>query len=319
MYMPLYHRRRCAFTLIELLVVIAIIAVLVGLLLPAVQSAREAARRAQCSNNLKQIGLAMHNYHASLDVFPPGYVSKTVGNALYGVELGPGWGWATMILPQLEQQPLFGALNFSLQIVDMASSTVRSAVLSAFLCPSAVGNSNPMTLNSVATPPVPIPPINDFSPGQYIASAGQFDVADAAANNNGIFYRNSRIGQRDIIDGLSQTLMVGERSRNVSDSTWVGAIPGTQVCTNPSWPVRDCEPSNVMVLAHTGPSPEQAWVDVPNYKGAGADDFCSQHPGGANFLFCDGSVRFVKETVNPRVFSFLSTRAGGEVVGSDQF
>src|SRR5215831_11626774 len=112
---PMPRRIRRGFTLIDLLVVIAIIAVLIGLLLPAVQSAREAARRAQCSNNLKQIGLAMHNYHTSLDVFPPGYVSKTVGNALYGVETGPGWGWATMILPQLEQQPLYGALNFSLQ------------------------------------------------------------------------------------------------------------------------------------------------------------------------------------------------------------
>ena len=81
----------------------------------------------------------------------------------------------------------------------------------------------------------------------------------------------------------------------------------------------DCETANVMVLATPGPSPDQPWVDVPNYKGAGADDFWSLHPGGCNFLFCDGSVRFIKETVNPQVFSFLSTRAGGEVVCSDQF
>ena len=113
--------------------------------------------------------------------------------------------------------------------------------------------------------------------------------------------------------------MVGERSRNVADATWVGVVPAAQLCTNPRWPVKDCEPANVMVLAHTGPAPSQPWVDVPNYKGAGADDFWSLHPGGCNFLFCDGSVRFIKETVNPRVFSFLSTRSAGEVVGSDQF
>ena len=119
--------------------------------------------------------------------------------------------------------------------------------------------------------------------------------------------------------GRSTTLMVGERSRNVADATWVGVIPYARVCTAPDWPEQDCETANVMVLSHTGPSPDQRWVDVPNHKGAGADDYWSLHPGGCNFLFCDGSVRFVKETVNPQVFSFLSTRAGGEVVSADQF
>jgi prepilin-type processing-associated H-X9-DG protein/prepilin-type N-terminal cleavage/methylation domain-containing protein len=315
-------RSRCAglgFTLIELLVVIAIIAVLIGLLLPAVQSAREAARRVQCANNLKQIGLAMHNYHLSVDVFPPGYVSSTNDGTLGGVEIGPGWGWGTMILPQLEQRPLFSAINFSVQIIAPSSDTIRQSSLSVFLCPSSTGNSGPVVLFPFGSTSGAMPVVNDLSPGQYVASAGQFDPGDSAANNNGLFYRNSRIGERDVSDGLSQTLMVGERSRNVADATWVGAIPATQGCTNLNWPIRDCEPANVMVLAHTGPSPVQAWVDVPNYKGAGADDFWSLHPGGCNFLFCDGSVRFVKETVNPRVFTALSTRAGGEALSAEQF
>ncbi len=311
--------RARGFTLIELLVVIAIIAVLIALLLPAVQAAREAARRAQCQNNLKQIGLAMHNYHTSLNVFPPGYLSRTQNNSTApdAIEIGPGWAWGTMILNQLEQGPLFNAVNFSLTILDPGSKTVRTSLINGYLCPTSVGDGPAQLKLSVLPNPGYI---NDITASQYIGSAGQFEVADSPANNNGIFYRNSAIGVQSILDGTSGTLMVGERSRNLADSVWVGVVPAAQVCTNPTWKVKDCEPSNVMVLGHTGPSPGgQQYVDVPNFKGAGADDFWSLHPGGCNFLFCDGSVRFIKETVNPKVFSVLSTRAGGEVVSSDSY
>ena len=305
-----------AFTLIELLVVIAIIAVLIALLLPAVQSAREAARRAQCSNNLKQIGLAMHNYHATHETFPPGYITLTQTNNPNSPETGPGWGWGAMILNTLEQTAVYNAVNFSLLTTDPGSRTVRTTTLNGFLCPSNTGGSRVVTLSDGSGKVL----VSDLSPGQYVASAGQWEIGEYPAQNNGVFYRNSRIGVRDVTDGTSATLMVGERSQNIADATWVGVVPFAQVCTNPRWKVRDCETANVMVLGHTGPSPGgQAWVDVPNYKGAGSDDFWSLHPGGCNFAFCDGSVRFVKETVNPRVFSFLSTRSGGEVIGSDQF
>ena len=315
-----FSMRRRAFTLIELLVVIAIIAVLIALLLPAVQAAREAARRAQCSNNLKQVGLAMHNYHSSLDVFPPGYVSVPVNAMPDSPELGPGWGWGTMILGQIEQGPLYNGLNFSLAITDPGSRTVRTTALGGYLCPSSVGSGAVQVIAASGVPaPTPFP--NDISPGQYLGCAGQFEVADSPANNNGLFYRNSRVGIRDIRDGTSTTLMVGERSRNLADSTWVGAIPSVQVCNKSSFKnVVECDPSNAMVLAHTGPSPGGQWfVDTPNNPGAGPDDFWSLHPGGCNFLFCDGSVRFIKASVNAQIFSYLSTRAGGEVVSADQF
>ena len=302
------------FTLIELLVVIAIISVLIALLLPAVQAAREAARRAFCTNNLKQIGLAMHNYHTSLDTFPPGYVTLTQTTQPNSPETGPGWAWGTMILNHLEQASLFNSVNFSLPITDPAAMTVRTIVLNAYLCPSSVG-AGPVILSNAGGTVL----VSDLSPGQYVASAGQLEVVEFPASNNGVFYRNSRNGLRDIADGSSQTLMAGERSRNLADATWVGVIPTARVCTKPTWAVQDCETANVMVLGHTGPSPNQRWVDVPNYRGAGSDDFWSLHPGGCNFLFCDGSVRFVKETVSPRVFSFLSTRAGGEVISADEF
>ena len=307
--------RSRAFTLIELLVVIAIIAVLIALLLPAVQAAREAARRAGCANNLKQIGLAMHNYHSTHDTFPPGYLSQTQTAATDSPEIGPGWGWGTLILSNLEQPALYNSVNFSLLVNAPASMTARSTRLNGYLCPSSVGNEGPITVKDSGGTVL----VTDLAAGQYVASAGQLEVDDFAATNNGVFYRNSRVGIRDILDGSSSTLMVGERSRNLADATWVGVVTDGRICTNPSWRNPDCEPTNVMVLAHTGPSPNHGWVDVPNFKGAGVDDFWSLHPGGANFLFCDGSVRFLKESINPRVFSALSSRAGGEVVGADQY
>ncbi len=160
--------------------------------------------------------------------------------------------------------------------------------------------------------------VNDLAAGQYVDCAGQLELEDTPFHN-GVLFRKSGIDVSRISDGTSLTILAGERSRNVCDATWVGVVPGAQVCTTPTWPIRECDPSFVMLLGHTGPSPNQRWVVVPNYRGAGPDDFWSLHPGGCNFVFCDGSGRFLKETINPRVFSFLSTRAGGEVVSSHQF
>ncbi len=308
-------RRYPAFTLIELLVVIAIITVLLALLLPAVQTAREAARRAQCLNNLKQLGLALHNYHSTLDTFPPGYVSNTAGNQPTGQEIGPGWGWGAMLLNNLDQSPMYNMINFSLMTGDPASRTVRQTSLSTFLCPSNTGGSGLVTIKDGSGNIL----VSNLAAGQYVGVAGQWEPEEFPALNNGIFYRNSRIGIREITDGSSTTLMTGERSQNVANATWVGMIPFGQACNNPSWPVQDCEASNVLILGHTGPSQDEPWIDVPNNKKAGVDDFHSLHPGGCNFLFGDGSVRFLKETINPQVFSDMATRAGGELVSSDQF
>ena len=182
------------FTLIELLVVIAIISVLIALLLPAVQSAREAARRAQCVNNLKQIGLALHNYHQAQDIFPPGYVSSinlTVVNPCdfdqemhNGVDLGTGWAWGSMILPFLEQQPLYSSINFNLSVAYPDNDTCSLTALSVYLCPSDDG---PSVVPVFKDPPDPANPgsynashiVDTLSRGNYVGMWGLGEICAA--------------------------------------------------------------------------------------------------------------------------------------------
>jgi prepilin-type N-terminal cleavage/methylation domain-containing protein/prepilin-type processing-associated H-X9-DG protein len=313
------------FTLIELLVVVFIIGLLVALLLPAVQSARETARRAQCANNLKQIGLAVHGYDDVWQSFPPAYLTQHAT----GLELGTGWAWGTLVLPYLEQRPLYNAANFDLGFGEVSAplvglfenGTVRRISLSMFLCPSAGGGEGPIELG-VGSAHLAI------SPGQYIASAGWMDSSQTPIQGTGVFYPNSRVAIADVSDGTSATLMIGERSRNLADAAWPGSFGSrtepAPLCTKAGWPVQSCVGLMFLLMGRTGPSSDIISGSIPggstpNYPAAGADNFWSRHPGGCNFSFCDGSVRFVKETVAPMVFTGLASRAGGEVIGADQY
>jgi len=313
------------FTLVELLVVISIIGLLVALLLPAVHGAREAARRAQCANNLKQIGLALHGYHDVWRNFPPAYLTRHVT----GLELGAGWAWGTLILPYLEQRPLYNAANFALGFGEVSAPliglfenrTVRQASLSIFLCPSAGGGEGPIDLGR-DQPQVAI------SPGQYIASAGWMDSSQRPIQGTGIFYPNSRVAIADVRDGTSATLMIGERSRNLADAAWPGSFGSrtepASLCAKAGWPVQSCVGLMFLLTGRTGPSSDIIRGSIPgggtpNHTAAGADGFWSRHPGGCNFSFCDGSVRFIKETVSPMIFRGLASRAGGEIIGADQY
>ncbi len=304
---------RGGFTLIELLVVVGLIAVFVALLLPAVQAAREAARRAQCSNNLKQIGIGLHGYHGVHGFFPAGQVSVQEYE-------GRGWGWGAAILPMVEQAAIFNAINFPLQIPHVENQTARRVVLGGFLCPSS-GDARPLTLYGTNFDDREILLVDDLAAASYVASAGQQPTAAGTwPRGNGVFFPNSFVGLAGITDGSSGTLAVGERSRNLADVTWVGVFPPAHYCTNPGWPTRTCVAADALVLGYTGPvAGTSTWTQAPNRPDATPLDFWSRHPGGSQFLFCDGSVRFLKATIDPRVFSALSTRAGGESVAGDAY
>ena len=310
------------FTLIELLVVISIIAVLIALLLPAVQNAREAARRSQCANNLKQIGLGLHSYMSVHGGLPPGYVS--LWDANFVRETGPGFGWGSMILPQLEQGPLYNATNFSLQIQDDANVTTRFTRLSTFLCPA----DNMPAAWSAAYGFVSVVkgkvierlfPICDVAGANYV---GVFGVGEPGVDGDGVFYRGSFIRPADITDGLSQTVAVGERSVMLASgrgqATWVGSVPGAQffscgVSVGDPDAVGPCvkEDGSGMVLGHTGEGhgPGDLWGDV--------NQFLSRHGKGCFFLFCDGHVKYLQSTINYSTYKALSTRDKGEVISND--
>ncbi len=302
--------RRSAFTLIELLVVIAIIGALIALLLPAVQAAREAARRTQCVTNLKQIGLALHNYDQTHKLLPPGYVSNFDAG---GNDTGPGWGWAAMLLPQCEQSPIFNAINFSLAIEVPANSTGRLANVNNFLCPSDPTATTYWAANRDFTTGAAIQNICQVAPSNYV---GMYGIGEPGPDGSGILFRDSSIGLRDVTDGTNQTIFVGERSHRLGEATWVGSVTGAVMypTDNDNIGRYATETSSGMVLGHVG---EGAGPGDPR---ADVNQFYSLHAGrGVNFLFGDGHVTFLKATINYQIYLALATRGGGEVVSADSY
>jgi prepilin-type N-terminal cleavage/methylation domain-containing protein len=291
---------RPGFTLIELLVAIAIIAILIGLLLPAVQKVREAAARTQCINNLKQIGLALHNYHDARQAFPVGYYDPTAWPQL---DNGPGWGWGAFLLPYLEQDNLYRQINFNLDVGDPANAAACNSVLKVFLCPSDE-QQDPFTITDGGSKSWTL------ARGHYVACNGNDGVDDfTTPPHTGAFVRATK-GYRiaDIPDGLSNTLFVGDRTSRLSYSAWAGGPTGAQ---NPFL----MSPGNfgaevTLVMCHAGQT-------GPNTPGVfDADSTSSPHRVGVPFLFGDGSVHFLNNSIDIPVWMALATRAGGETVGN---
>ncbi|MFO1005306.1 MAG: DUF1559 domain-containing protein [Planctomycetaceae bacterium] len=308
-----YLRAR-GFTLIELLVVIAIIAVLIALLLPAVQQAREAARRAQCKNNLKQIGLAIHNYESTHTVFPPG----AMGYPLV-------WGPHAHLLPYLDQAPLKNLIDPNYAPTHATNDDKTKTIIPAYLCPSDSGAI----------------PGNVYGSSNYGFNTGSGTVnwGNTRTGGDGVFYVYSKHGFRDLTDGVSNTAAVSETILG-SGSTTAGPTPLDRVKQQFKLTASSAHPSdstcdtgtggnfdgfraNKWAIGHAGDTLYNHSMTPNNSKWDCTNSFYSEarmaarsmHVGGVNLLLCDGSARFISNITDLGIWRGLSTRSGGEVFG----
>jgi len=347
-----------AFTLIELLVVIAIIAVLIALLLPAVQAAREAARRISCVNNLKQIGVALHNYISATNVLPPGRINSHIAG------LGNCWGMYAQLLPQLEEQVIFNCFNFNLPpdvdtsptvTLAEANSTGFMTFITSLLCPS----DSPAVLVTVANTLNATHNYNVNTGSAY--PVVQIPAPPLTGAPNGPFFENSRVGPANFVDGMSNTVAVAETVRSIPGATYatnplgVFLVTGNNASTGP--PLNS--DADYVSLCLSLPSDTTQYQDTRgvrwhfgapghsmyNHRRAPNDPQAdcrgglphsnrsdplwswlslniaarSMHPGGVNSLIADGHVQFIKNSIALTVWQALATTAGGEVISSDAY
>ncbi len=315
-------RSRAGFTLIELLVVIAIIGVLVALILPAVQQAREASYRTKCINNLHQLALAALNYHDAYSAFPQGWVCDAV-NDPNCITTGPGagstaypymWNGLTGLFLKMEQENLYNEINFSMPVNDLSNTTSVRRNLDVLQCPSkgkATTSANSTTTNTTNTTTTGVAIQYGRSDYRGSMAAGWVpgctpaNASDTSCNiyNNGVLYQNSEVSMADIRDGSSQTLLMGEVSNLKTTGTWPDA---TNCCVRTTYDRKINQA--VYVPSGTGATGGQYyWIY-----------WSSNHNGMVIYAFCDGSVKPINNTIKSVVLVKLATRNGGEALSADE-
>jgi len=298
---------RRGFTLVELLVVIAIIGILIGMLLPAVQQVREAARRIQCANNVRQLGLAVMNYESAHMHLPSGWITESEFQPL----AEPGWGWSAEILPFVEGNNVHNQINFRVAIDDHDHEDIIQTVIPVFLCPSDPAQ-------ELQNMDVHIEEDDDHdhdlrahddhddddddhdhegefwaSRSNYSGMFGSGELEEYLGDGNGAFYANSELPLAEFRDGLSNTIIVGERTNEHGPISWIGLVPEL-----------DAAAARIVGAADHPLSDDHGHLE----------DFASNHPGGINVVLGDGSTHFLSRDISLEVYQALATRAGGEVV-----
>ncbi len=323
-------KRRRGFTLIELLVVIAIIGVLIALLLPAVQSAREAARRTECANNLKQLGIAAHHFYDARTFFPSSVRAS-------GLTTSPRWSGLSFLTQYLEQTQTYDKINFTLTWGTVENSTAVNTRINFFTCPS--DPADPARLDGIpeVSPYAPvITAITDYSPvlgvDDRLKTAGLVDVAGP-----GILIKNAKPRIQEVTDGLSNTILIAESAgrpyvyrrgfkqvstdlvstARVNAGGW--ARPASDFSIDGSDTGGNVLPGPQAINGTNGENVAGVAFPHPYYGTEGTSEVYAFHPGGANVLFGDGSVKFLKDSITMRVFASLVTRAGRESLSSDEY
>lgn len=292
---------RCrAFSLVELLVVMGIAGLLAALLLPAIQSAREAAQRTHCANNLHQIGVALHAYHTRHRVFPPGYLTRV--DKYDADDLGPGWGWASMLLDDLELGNLKPGLDFKLPIEHPQNRAALLESIPTYNCPSDGEFRERVDIPKYQPNEAP----EELAGSNYVGSVGTVRQTCKVCRDkfDGVFGRNSRTRLDQIMDGTTRTFAVGERNHRLSSPVWGGVVAKSMVVDNLIAGKVAAGPA--YVLGSTFLHGNQDDLEDRS-RDTVAEIFGAEHRGVMNFLYCDGSVHMIHVDIDEQLYLALST------------